>query len=260
MIHERDTMTSTGDEPVYEPARGTGRAGLLLTSVRQAYELLRSGIFDGHFPEGHKFDEVATMRDLFATRSAVRGALGMLADEGLVVRRQQSGTTVVRVMTPVPVQQFLGPADENAVMKDVEYRDVSYRRVSAPELVRRGLAIEDEEVVCSERVILVGGEPFELRVSYFPVWDDPLRPYGPVSRYPELPDFEERFARAFGSEFGRSHVTISSVAGEERTCGLLGVATGTPLLLRTMRMIDASERVREINFSYHRGDRVVFVA
>jgi GntR family transcriptional regulator len=231
-----------------------------VTSVRQAYELLRAGIFDGIYAENHKFDEGQTMRDLAATRAAIRGALGMLAAEGLVVRRQRFGTTVARGVIPIPIHQFLSRTEHNALLKDVQYLDVSHRRVSAPELVRRGLGIEDAEVACSERIIVVAGEAVELRVSYFPTWDDPLRPYPSRTHFAEMAPFEQRFEESFGEPFSRSHVTVAAVIGEARTCELLKLPEGTPLLMRTMRLLDATERVREVCFSYHRSDRVVFVA
>lgn len=227
--------------------------------ARQAYELLRDDIVSGHLPVGYKFDETQLMDQLPATRAAVRGALSMLADEGVVRRKPAAGTVVVNSMISVPVDQYPGSTN-GPVLRKVAYREISYREVSSPEIVRRGLEIDDTEVICSERIILMDGEPLELRVCYFPVWDNPLQKYRPVHLYKELPGFEERFAAGFGSEFGRSHVTISLVIGDPRTCRLLRVPPSTPLLLRTMRLLDSTDRVREVSFCYYRGDRIVFVA
>jgi GntR family transcriptional regulator len=245
----------------FERRRRAARAGQTIASPRQAYELVRSGILEGLYEEGYKFDEAATMQAIPATRAAVRGALEMLADEGLVLRRQNFGTVVKQTAVPIPVGEFLGRAN-SVILRDVRYEDVSYRKVSAPEIIRRGLGlgVDDAEVICSERVVSVAGNPVELRISYFPVWDDPLPRFRPVTQWSELPDFETRFRDSFGSDYLRSHVTISAVTGDERTCRLLGVPEANPLLLRTLRLFDASERVREVAFSYHPGDRVTFIA
>ncbi|MFT4011497.1 MAG: GntR family transcriptional regulator [Nocardioidaceae bacterium] len=241
-----------------EPARASGVG--TVTSVRQVYELLRSGIFDGLYAEGYKFDELTMMRRIPSTRAALRGALGMLADEGLVIRRQASGTVVARGMLPIPVHQFLGPTGDGPILRDVQYEDLSYRKVSTPELIRRGLGTTDDEIVCYERLVIVAGTPVELRMSYYPLVDDTEIPPAFVKHWEVMPDFETRFASAFGHAFKHSHVTISSITGDQRTCRALQVPEGSPLLMRTLRLIDAAERVREIAFSYHPGDRATFVA
>jgi GntR family transcriptional regulator len=231
-------------------------------SGRRVYDLLRMRIRLGEVAPNELFVETALIRTLSATRSAVRRALQGLADEGLLDRSPRSGTRLRRPIVSAPLLSEMRSrlADGGAEMP-------AEQLVVRP--VRRGIATPTEavasrlqllpgaQVVAVEQILYIDGEPVGLRSAYFSPEPDAERVLKYFSRtdYHPMPR-PEFFQKIYGVPAGRSEFTIEAVPSLPGDRDILGLAPGAPLLLRTVRSLDACGRPRWLSFTHLRGDRV----
>lgn len=228
----------------------------LQTQTRRAYLLLRSGIRSGAYQPEEVLVEDQLIELLATSRNAVRQALQMLAEEGLVDRSPRRGTSVSNSLN-LALDQRRRPATGGLSTElswrgaDVEATKVESRTVPCTSHIQTRLALLPGDLVrMDEYLVTADGEPVAVRVGYIPA-DITAGDYTPVPRHRSV-IFERRFKAAFG----RSEDSIEAVACEERTARLLGVKEGSPILLVETLSVDAEDVPRELSYNYNRGDRV----
>ncbi|WP_197375283.1 GntR family transcriptional regulator [Mycolicibacterium baixiangningiae] len=229
------------------------------TSSRRAYEILRSAIRTGYFPAGQQLVEHELAKALSTSRNALRVALQLLAEEGVVERNPRSGTIITSAMVQITLneQDMDSRVHTSGRIAEVPTADVfedhvlDERVLPTSPYVRRRMQSDEDFVRMHERLITVRGEPHHVWIAYVSADVDysSMRPNGA-----RLEVFRERF----GVEFGRSEDNLEAVPCELRTSRLLQVAPGSPILLRETRMFGVDGRVHELLFRYNRGDRVSF--
>ncbi|OLT22871.1 hypothetical protein BJF78_33115 [Pseudonocardia sp. CNS-139] len=230
----------------------------LQTSVRRVYTLLRAGIRSGTLaPDAQLVEsEVAALMD--ASRNSVRRALQMLAAEGLVSREPRQGTSIVRGIVRVSLDQRTVPDQSSALWRGGNgplYRSelLECREVTPSEYVRTRLALRSATVTMSEHLVYLLNEPVSVCLVYTPV--------GLAAENLQLENRNRAcaFRHRFGVELGRHEDTVEAVACEARTGTLLGVRAGSPILLRETLAVGADGVPRELTYKYNRGDRVAVV-
>ncbi|PRY11186.1 GntR family transcriptional regulator [Kineococcus rhizosphaerae] len=241
----------------FERAR-RARAEEVQTSPTRVYELIRSMIRDGTVPQDGALGEADLVRHLGASRNAVRRALQMLADDGVVVRQRRAGTSVLHDIVAVRdgevgPRAYEGAADEGRLRVST----LECRRIPVPPPVRRGLGTDATSVLLLEQVGFVGGSPLYLRVGYnvtdLSVEEFLRRIEANHVRYPPI---AEVFESLFDVPYGSSSSVVEAVSCEERAAGLLGIPEGSPVLLRELMTRQTDGTPRELSFTHFRGDRV----
>ena len=229
------------------------------TSSRRVYELLRSAIRTGYLPAGEQLVEHELAKSLSTSRNALRVALQLLAEEGVVERNPRSGTIITSALVEINLDELdaglrVRPSGRIAGIAptDVfEEEELDERVLPTSPYIRQRMGTDAPDIRMHERLISVRGEPHHVWAAYVSADVDYslVRPNGD-----RLAIFHERF----GVEFGHAEDSLEAVPCELRTSRLLQVPPGSPILLLETRMFDINDQVRELRFRYTRGDRVSY--
>jgi GntR family transcriptional regulator len=228
------------------------------TSLRRVYELLRSSISNGTLTIDQLLVEMELMKALGASRNAVRKALRMLADDGIVSRKTRNGTSLTRDIITVRAGE-VGPRAWNGSPDEgrlhVETLDVS--RVALPGVLRDRFNTDIDSVLLLEQIGFSDLQPLYVRVSYIPEDFDVEELNRRIdSLHVDYPPLAVAFERFYGQPFGGTHAVVEALRCEERTAELLRIPTGAPVLFQDLTTFDDTGKIREISFAHFRGDRI----
>jgi GntR family transcriptional regulator len=224
----------------------------------QLYAHLLESIESGEWRQGDKLPGEHALCEAYGlSRSVVRQALGMLEQEGHIVRRRGKGAFVAEPkISESLAQQLTGfHQDMRERGRRIFSRVLAQAIIPAPVGIARRLELETgAPVVHLERLRFVEGEPIVLVSSYLP-----------AALCPGLEDvdFSEQslyasLSGAYDLHIARGRRTIEAVAADERTSQLLEVALGAPLIQLESVSYDESGRPIETYRALHRGDRSQF--
>ncbi|MGW2628664.1 GntR family transcriptional regulator [Streptomyces chattanoogensis] len=253
-----------GDREAYGAGRGDGAAaGESLTRAdraRRVAHVLRRQVLRGAFPGGVLPDERALIAEFGASRNTVREALGLLRDEGLVVRRRGVGTVVVGRAYEHPLGELSGLAEvlrrHGTVVNEV--REAGVVRPPGSVARRLGLA-EGSKAVYLERLRRVDGAPLSLDCTYLvPEVGEPLLARGRDAL--ERQDVFDLIETGVGVRLGRAEVSVQAVVADPATCAVLAMPGGGAVLAveRLTRLADG--RPADLEFIHLRGDRLTLHA
>jgi DNA-binding GntR family transcriptional regulator len=251
------TLTDDQRRLEFERARRS-RSEEVQTSPRRVYELIRSMIRRGTATSETALGEAELVQHLGASRNAVRRALQMLADDGVVVRQRRAGTSVLHDIVAVRdgevgPRAYEGAADEGRL----RVSNLECRRISTPPAVQQGLGSDVASVLVLEQVGFVGGAPLYLRVGYNVTdlsVDEFLRRID--LNHVHYPPIAQVFESLFDAPYGSSSSVVEAVSCEDRAASLLGISEGSPVLLRELMTRQTDGTPRELSFTHFRGDRV----
>lgn len=241
-----------------QPPAG-GRPGRRSDTARWVRDTLRSQIMEGAFgglaaATPALPPETRLAAEFGVSRNAVREALSLLRDEGLVTRTPGVGTFVSGAKLGQRLDRLEGLAESLAGHQiPVGNTVLSVCEAAANTFVAHKLGLaEGSPVLFVERLRSAGGLPLSLDTSY-------LRP----AAIPGLLDAD--FARVdifalleseLGLTLGWAEVTTEAVSADQPTAKLLRVRTGSPLLLvhRLTHLDDGTPF--DLEAIRYRGDRV----
>jgi len=252
--------------PVPPPVPGPwGSSRPRAERARQVADVLRQQITSGAFPDGALPDERALGQRLGASRNAVREALGLLRDEGLVVRRRGIGTTVVTPKYGHGLDRLAGLAETLTGYGTVT-NEVRAARVvpDPPAAVRERLGLPDgAAAVHLERLRRLGGHPLSVDTT----WLAPDVGRAVLTRDLVNRDVFDLIEESTGAVLGEAELTVHAVNADPDTAALLEIADGAAVFaidrltrLADGRPVDAeSLRVRAdrlaLHALLHRGPR-----
>jgi DNA-binding GntR family transcriptional regulator len=218
-----------------------------LPKYAQLREALLAAIEHGHWKPGTKLPtEQDLTRQTALSLGTVQRALRALAEEGVVVRQQGSGTYVAESRKPMDRPwhcRFI--ADDGVSLLPVYPKVVGRRRIRERGPWSSYLGQRGDNVIRIDRVMAIGDE--------FAVYS---RFYLNAGRYPGL--MEKPLAELDGanlkailaSEFGLpvTHVeqTVSMITLPQTVCRAVGVADGTPGML--LEIAASTGRNRHVYF------------
>ncbi|GAA0482045.1 GntR family transcriptional regulator [Streptomyces olivaceiscleroticus] len=192
--------------------------------ARQLADVLRHRITSGAYDGGVLPGERELGAHLGASRNAVREALALLRNEGLITRKQGVGTTVVLPKYGHGLDRLAGLAEtltgHGAVTNEVR----AAHPVPAPPAAiveRLGLA-PGEGAVHVERLRRLGGLPLSLDTTYLTA-DIGLPLLGCDLAHRDLFALIEETS---GQRLGRAEVSVHAVTADPDTAALLGVEAG----------------------------------
>jgi GntR family transcriptional regulator len=228
--------------------RRAARAALQQTSPRRVHDLVRAGIRSGELRPGDRLEELALVRELATSRNAVREALQMLADEGLVTRAPREGTTVVGSVLELPLDDLIPPTDS----ADVAIHRLNDRRIPSTPLIRDRLQTSAAEVGVIEQLFTFRGEPIGVWIDYYAA--EVVQP----ESWDVCPDLRTAFEYIYGTPLGWVETTIEARPCESRTMRLLGLNERIPMLVKEHLLYDVNGVPRDLSYSHYRADRVSF--
>ncbi|WP_093174779.1 GntR family transcriptional regulator [Sinosporangium album] len=221
--------------------------------ARQIADLLRRQILQGSFPQGQLPLEATLAREFDTSRNAVREALDLLREEGLVERCPGVGTTVAAEKYPHGLHRLLGLAEtlhEHGRVTN-QVRTMTMMEPPAPVSRRLGLA-PGEQVVYLERVRSLNGLPLSLDLTYLvrdagePLFDADLANN----------DIFALLEGITGQPLGVAELTLEAVNADTHTAAALGAPRGAALLMVERLTHLADGRPVDLEFIRFRGDRL----
>lgn len=255
-------LRKQADEQRAKFVRAQGeRADKFVTSPRRVYELIRAGIRRGTMPHDQTLSEQHLIESLGATRNAVRKALQMLADDGVLVRARRAGTSVVHDIVTVHEGEvgpraWAGTPDEGRLTVDT----LEISRITAPAVLQRLLGADTESVLLLEQLGRMGGLPLYLRVGYCMTDATPEEFAERIeSNHTEFPPIGVVHERLFGRPYGGSDYVVEAISCQERAAEMLDMQVGAPVLLRELITRNSEGGPSELSYTHFRADRVAIV-
>ena len=223
-----DSIDSPGRAPAI-PTEARNRLGALHSPLRDKVAgEIRAAILAGQFKPGDRLVEDALSVSLATSRNAVREALRMLTDEGLVTRQRRHGTVVAHGLIDVDIKPLLTREPSPWLpqgLPTATAERVERRRVPTTPYLRHSLQTDADEVIMVEDVVSNGSRATSLRVGYFV--DEPDVGIGSWSSQLErerwwlLVDHAGAFVARFGIGFGHSATTFEATAADVKSRRLL---------------------------------------
>jgi GntR family transcriptional regulator len=206
-----------------QPDNSGGRP--LYARVREhLIERIRSGEWKPGQLIANEFEIAA---EFGVSQGTARKAIGDLATEGLVVRRQGRGTFVVEHTPAHVLFRFfnLFDADGAAVIPDSRDTRSSLAQASSEE--REALSLDrNARVIRITRIRARDGAPFIAETIALP---EALFPG--LAEQAEMPNtLYDLFQKAYGVLVTRTDDRLSAIAADTETAAVLGIAPGTPLV------------------------------
>jgi GntR family transcriptional regulator len=234
-----------------EHPRGARRAD----AVRRIHDVLRQELRDVADTNGLLPDERLLALRFGASRNAIRDALNLLRDEGIVERRQGSGT---RVIAAGP----LAGGGGNGLVKGipngpdrVRYESLWHYEVAASASIADRLRVPaGESVLVLERLTSVDGVPTCLWTTYM------RRSEGAaVVAVERQCDSFELIEAALHVHVAQVDMRIEAVLADESVAHHLDVRVGQPLLRFERLILDPSGQVIALGFGRAPGDRMAIL-
>jgi GntR family transcriptional regulator len=222
---------------------------LLQTSPRRVHDLVRTAIREGILQPDDRLIEEYLVREMATSRNAVREALQMLASEGLVRRERREGTTVVRQVIRIPLDDIVS----RVAPEGFGVRRLDDRAVPSTQIIRARLQTDADKVGVIEHLFTYHGEAIGIRVAYYHL--EITQPTG----WETCPDLQTAFLAVFGLPLWKVDTHIDSFACDARTSRMLDVPIGSPTLVKEQTLYDSAGTPQEFAYSHYRSDRVTFV-
>ena len=198
-------------------------------AYRLVYTDIKHKITDGTYPPGSMIPTETQLQETYqVSRTTIRKAISMLAQEGRLSIRQGHGTIVLENATTQSlntITTITGTLMERGFKVTVQ--GMSIEQIEAPDVVRKALKLTSGSPVYRiQRVLCADGDPVAFSCSYYrPEW------------LPGLPQYENTFISIYAllQEKYNLQITevdevISAVSCSFIDSQILQVPQGTPLL------------------------------
>lgn len=226
------------------------------TQVNRIRDLIDAALKSGVYGIGEPLVEDRLMVSLGASRTAVRAALRMLADQGRLVRKPRVGTLPVPSAVRVAIDDisYLDPADPARALA-VTIKVTDRRLVPTSALLSAVLETDDLHVRLTENVYIHEGAVFGMRTAYY---RDTAGVEPRVVQVADMPRiardiFQVEELIVESTEIGMAEVDPTSARA-------LRVQPHTRVLTRRQVFIDGRGRSVQVVFDQYRPDEVTFVS
>jgi len=196
--------------------------------------------------------EIQLMDEYAVSRTTVRLALGALANEGLIVRRQGKGSFVAQPKRDVP---YLGSLTKEMAAQGRSLSTVliSFDALHPTPRVAQLLEVGESEMTYKiRRVRLVEREPICYQVTYLPVLVFPDLSKADV----ESGSLHQLLRARLDGSLDSADESVEALLADPYRASLLEVAAGTPLLLIQRVSYDAHTRPTALTRSFYCGNAV----
>lgn len=213
-------------------------------------DLLRTKVLLGYYDNRPLPDEAALQLAHRASRGAVRAALALLRDEGLIERYQGSGTFVVAHKAINRFDELSGLRGGDRVGHEVLDCEV----LPTPDIVAELLNLDvGTEVLRLDRRTTASGEAVGVWTNYLPLeLGAPLaRPGADLSG-----EYYHALERLCGLAVAYANLSTEAVAADPMVAATLNIPVGAPLLRLERVVYLADGRPVDFGVGRIRGDRL----
>lgn len=226
---------------------------------RQIKDILREEIVTGEADPTEPITEALLLKRFGVSRAPIRQALGELADEGYVYRKQGRGTfpaTSARVERPAGVragnlQRFLNDRGLNPTSTVTPAV-----RAEAPSRVRTRLGLDkNTKLLNFTRIISVDGVPLVVATMYMDA---------PVDFHPTDKELEssgsafELLEQSHGVKLGRTENEVWATTADDTQARRLGVEPGDALLAIATTFFLESGQATGWRIAFHRAEEFTY--
>jgi GntR family transcriptional regulator len=213
--------------------------------------MIRAGIRQGLVGASEQLVEGDLVKSYATSRNAVREAMGLLADEGLVTRTPRYGTVVVGSIARVSLitgQAWWEDGDKET------FESVRLDSIALPmtTMLRTLLDSAAASVNLIEWLLRRDGAPFCVYTNYWTGGSTPRRPINEHS----TDDFSELFEDYYGVGLGTIDLNVEAVMCDARMAKVLDLEPGEPVLFRERLLTDTDGVPREYSHAYWPGTKV----
>lgn len=220
----------------------------------QLYNILFQDIINGKYAIGSMIPaESELMKTYHVSRATARKSMEMLANDGLVTKRQGCGTIVVNNQPNNSPRRVVRYSKKNEVHHVIAIKKLINKAViPAPKEIAECLHLsEGTDLICLKRVRYADTEPFYLEINYFE------KEYVPEVIHR---DFSKESLRVFLTnsyhiKWSYAQQEIYSILADETFAELLHVEQGSPLIYIKRISFDAENVPREVVATYYRADK-----
>jgi GntR family transcriptional regulator len=222
-------------------------------------DALRQAIAAGRYAVGDKLPTEEQLVEAFgASRHAVREALRLLTEDGLISRRPRAGSLVIGQSPSAHFTQRVASVRELLrYPPTTERRPVANGPVKAgPELAQLLRCPEGTPWFCIETLRFAAGSPLPLCHTHVYVRPE----YAGIVGHREHGSimFADQIADLYGVTAESTDFEISASLVTEPSAGVLKVAEGSAALTTVRRYCDADGRVFEVSIAVHPAQRYTF--
>jgi GntR family transcriptional regulator len=201
--------------------------------------------------------ELELCEDYAVSRTVVRQALAELETEGVIERVKGRGTFVAVPKVSEGLAQHLTGLYEDVAARGQRLRSVVRRMVVEPSPIQVAAELgipRGSPVLMIERLRFVKDEPWVLATTYL---DADLEAEMRAADL-ENGSLYEVLEKRLGIKLVSGRRTIEAASASRELGRLLGVGTGSPVLVLRSTSLGQDQRPVEHFIAYHRGDRSRF--
>jgi GntR family transcriptional regulator len=221
--------------------------------ARRVRDLLRSALNSDVYSDGKLPSENQLMDEFAVSRSAVRDALAMLSDEGLVDRRKGLGTLVVHSKTVVKLSENHGvddPTPGSMWSGQMRIRLLDWTEMPLPEIaVRRLDAAAGDHGLRIDYVAILDGTPLGLATNYV------RQPEAGLLRPSMLQTDWYAMLLEAGLPIGETTFLWEAAVADAQDAALLAVPVGAPIMLGEQVIYAPDGAAYDFALTRARGDR-----
>lgn len=223
------------------------------TTAAALRDLLRTKLLLGYYDDRPLPDEAALQRLHRASRGAVRAALTLLRDEGLIERSQGSGTFVAAPKATNPLNELRG-LQASFGGDRVHHEVLGCEVLGAPDIVAQLLDLHvGSDVVRLDRRTTASGNAVGVWTNYLAL------EIGAPLAVPGVDlsgDYYDALERVLGLAIAYANLSTEAVAADAVVAAALRVPVGAPLL-RLERVVHLADgRPVDFGVGRFRGDRL----
>lgn len=193
------------------------------------YQSIKQGIMEGRYAIGDKLPSEAEMQEMYqVSRTTVRKAVEMLANDGFVYVKQGKGTIVIDHTIKQSYNKMNSFTETlRAMGYAVSLKNLSISRAWADHIQAKALEVEvGTELACIQRIPLADGHPAAIITNYIP-----------YSRVPGIEEHQKDIVSLYRFLKSRYHLSADTAhdvitarcATFEQSC-LLECNLGAPML------------------------------
>lgn len=223
---------------------------------KQIERVLREKIATGEYDQGKLFPNEVDLSNLFGvSRNTVRQAFNVLVNEGLLIRKQGKGTTVVRHKNNVTHLEEWYSFSKDMAQQGISIKNylIDFSKVECNEELAQIFNLSEGKDICKlTRVKGSDSEPFVI----FDSWFHPRIPFN------EFQDFTRPLNEILETEYAviamHSSEELQAMVADDRIAELLQIEVGSPIFFRKRIVYDAGMRIIEYNKCYYRYDKMTY--
>lgn len=227
----------------------------------QIKQTIKSWVIHKEYPSGGKIPSVSDLSEKFkVNRLTVRQAISQLVQEGFLISKRGEGTFVTSDESLINrfSFEFSGFIDDllNPI-PEVKTKDVSVRRITASNFIRKTLELNpsEKDVFQIKRVRFLKNSPFTYTINYLPI------EIGLQVNKQSL--YEKRLLQILEKdldiEFTDAVQTIEATFADSEVAEHLGINSGSPVLFVQRTMFAHKHKPIELYQSFFRGDLYKFI-